>query len=292
MRKLTLLSLLVSFAFGFVADKPAYLIYTGQLKTSSYEKMLSEAKEADIVFFGELHDNPIAHWLELQVTKDLYTEKGGKLVLGAEMFEADNQVVLDEYLKGIITGKQFETEAKMWQNYATDYKPMVDFAQKNKIPFVATNIPRRYASLVSKGGLEALNQLSEEGKKSVAPLPITVDLTLPGYAEMMKMGGMHGMGGSTISAENIAKAQATKDATMAHFILKNWSEGKAFLHFNGSYHSNNFEGIIWYLKKVNPALKIVTINTIEEADIKEPNIKHKGSASFVVAIPSDMIKSY
>jgi uncharacterized iron-regulated protein len=81
------------------------------------------------------------------------------------MFEADNQVVLDEYLKGIITGKQFETEAKMWQNYATDYKPMVDFAQKNKIPFVATNIPRRYASLVSKGGLEALNQLSEEGKK-------------------------------------------------------------------------------------------------------------------------------
>jgi uncharacterized iron-regulated protein len=84
------------------------------------------------VFFGELHDNPIAHWLELQVTKDLYTEKGGKLVLGAEMFEADNQVVLDEYLKGIITGKQFETEAKMWQNYATDYKPMVDFAQKTR----------------------------------------------------------------------------------------------------------------------------------------------------------------
>lgn len=280
------------FTCALSSDKPAYLLYNKSLKETSYQKMLKELAEADIVFFGELHDNSLNHWLELQVTKDLYKEKKEKLVLGAEMFEADNQTVLNEYLKGFITAKQFETEAKVWQNYQTDYKPLLDFALKNKLNFVATNIPRRYASMVSKGGLDALNQLSEDAKKNIAPLPIEVDLTLPAYAEMMKMGGMHGSGGMSISAENITKAQIIKDATMANFILKNWQQEQCFLHYNGSYHSNNFEGIVWHLKRKNPALKIMTINTVEASDIEKPSEKVKNSADFIFVIPDDMTKSY
>ncbi|MEA5260771.1 ChaN family lipoprotein [Arcicella aquatica] len=280
------------FTCSLSADKPAYMLYNKQLKETSYQKMMKELATADIVFFGELHDNSLNHWLELQVTKDLFALKKEKLVLGAEMFEADNQTVLTEYLKGFITAKQLETEAKVWQNYQTDYKPLLDFALKNKLNFVASNIPRRYASMVSKGGLEALNQLSDDAKKNIAPLPIEVDLTLPAYAEMMKMGGMHGSGGTSISAENITKAQIIKDATMANFILKNWQQEQCFLHYNGSYHSNNFEGIVWHLKRKNPALKIVTINTIEESDIEHPSDKAKNSADFIIAIPDDMTKSY
>ncbi|MES2519369.1 MAG: ChaN family lipoprotein [Bacteroidota bacterium] len=279
--------------FNFLkSDKPAYLLYDKDLNVTSYENMLKELSQADIVFFGELHDNSLGHWLELQVTKNLFQVKKDKLILGAEMFEADNQTVVDEYLKGIITAKQFETEAKVWQNYQTDYKPLLDFAQQNKLKFVATNIPRRYASIVSKGGLEALNQLSDDAKKNIAPLPIDVDLTLPAYAEMMKMGGMHSSGGMGVSAENITKAQVIKDATMASFILKNYQSGQTFLHYNGSYHSNNFEGIVWHLKKKNPKLKIVTINTIQAEDITKPAEKEKNSANFIFVIPDDMTKSY
>ncbi|MCU0470217.1 MAG: ChaN family lipoprotein [Arcicella sp.] len=274
------------------SDKPAYLLYDKNLKAVSYENMLKELSEADIVFFGELHDNSLNHWLELQVTKDLFQVKKDKLVLGAEMFEADNQTVINEYLKSLITAKQLETEAKVWQNYQTDYKPLLDFAQKNQLKFVATNIPRRYASMVSKGGLEALNQLSDDAKKNIAPLPIDVDLTLPGYAELMNMGGMHGSGGMGMSAENITKAQIVKDATMANFILKNYQAGQTFLHYNGSYHSNNFEGILWHLKKKKPNLKIATINTVQADDITKPTEKEKNSANFIFVIPSDMTKSY
>ena len=291
MKILSLLFTILIFSF-FKADKPAYLLYEQEFKPTSYEKMLKELVQADIVFFGELHDNSLNHWLELQVTKDLFQAKKEKLILGAEMFEADNQTVVDEYLKKIITAKQFETEAKVWQNYQTDYKPLLDFAQNNQLKFVATNIPRRYASIVSKGGLEALSQLSEEAKKNIAPLPIDVDLTLPAYAEMMKMGGMHGMGGASMSAENITKAQIIKDATMASFILKNYQSGQTFLHYNGSYHSNNFEGIVWHLKKKNPKLKIVTINTIQAEDITKPAEKEKNSANYIFVIPDDMTKSY
>ena len=279
--------------FNFLkSDKPAYLLYDNDLKVTSYEKMLKDLTQADIVFFGELHDNSLNHWLELQVTKDLFQAKKEKLILGAEMFEADNQTVVDEYLKSLITAKQFETEAKIWQNYQTDYKPLLDFAQENKLKFIATNIPRRYASMVSKGGLEALNQLSDDAKKNIATLPIDVDLTLPAYAEMMKMGGMHGSGGMSMSAENITKAQVIKDATMASFIMKNYEKGLTFVHYNGSYHSNNFEGIVWHLKKKNPKLKIITINTIQAQDITQPAEKEKNTANFIFAIPDDMTKSY
>jgi uncharacterized iron-regulated protein len=290
--KIVLFLLIISF-FSFIkSDKPAYLLYDRDLKTISYEKMLKELTQADIIFFGELHDNSLNHWLELQVTKDLFLAKKEQLILGAEMFESDNQTVMDEYLKLLITAKQFETEAKVWQNYQTDYKPLLDFAQENKLKFIATNIPRRYASMVSKGGLEALNQLSDDAKRNIAPLPIDVDLTLPAYAEMMKMGGMHGGGGMSMSAENITKAQIIKDASMANFILKNYETGRTFLHYNGSYHSNNFEGIVWHLKKKNPELKIVTINTIQARDITQPAEKEKNTANFIFAIPDDMTKSY
>ena len=147
-----ILTFLLAFSFlNFLkSDKPAYLLYDKDLKVTSYENMLKELTKADIVFFGELHDNSLNHWLELQVTKDLFTAKKEQLILGAEMFEADNQTVMDEYLKSLITEKQFETEAKVWQNYQTDYKPLLDFAQDHKLKFIATNIPRRYASIVSK----------------------------------------------------------------------------------------------------------------------------------------------
>ena len=290
--KISAFLLIISF-FSFVkSDKPAYLLYDKDLRAISYENMLKELSQADVVLFGELHDNSLNHWLELQVTKDLFQAKKGQLILGAEMFESDNQTVMDEYLNSFITEKQFETEAKVWQNYQTDYKPLLDFAQQNKLKFMATNIPRRYASMVSKGGLEALNQLSDDAKKNIAPLPIDVDLSLPAYAEMMKMGGMHGSGGVNMSAENIAKAQVIKDATMASFILKNYEAGRIFLHYNGSYHSNNFEGIVWHLKKKNPKLKIITINTIQAQDITQPSEKEKNTANFIFAIPADMTKSY
>ena len=119
-------------------------------------------------------------------------------------------------------------------------KPLVDFAKENKLAFIATNIPRRYASLVSKKGFEALDNLTEEEKTWIAPLPILYDATLPGYVEMMKMMGDH-------TSPNMPKAQAIKDATMAYFIQKNLQPNSVFIHYNGTYHSDNFEGIYWYL---------------------------------------------
>lgn len=270
-------------------QKSAYQIFSQEGNSITYEEFLSQSQEADIILFGELHNNPICHWLELELTKSLFQAKGKQLRLGGEIFEADDQVILDEYWKGLIAENHFENEAKLWNNYTTDYKPILNFGLTHQIPFIATNIPRRYASLVAKQGLTSLENLSEEAKNWIAPLPIEVDLTLPGYANMLEMMGGHGSG---MSAENFAHAQAIKDATMAHFILENLERNQTFLHLNGAYHSNNFEGIVWYLQKQNPDLKTVTISSVEQAEVNSLSDENKGIANFIIAIPHSMIKTY
>lgn len=266
----------------------AFQLFDGNGELSSTKALMEATAQADIVFFGELHNNPISHWLQLELTKNLFAVKDGKIMLGAEMFESDNQILIDEYFKGYISQKNFEEEARLWNNYKTDYKPLLEFAKAHQINFIATNIPRRYASLVFKGGFEALNELSDMGKGFVAPIPVPYDPELPGYKKMLEMMG----GSSDHGGDNFPKAQAIKDATMGHFIVKNYQEGDTFIHFNGSYHSNNKEGIVWYINEYLPGKKIVTITTIEADNLDELAEDQKNTADFIIVVPSSMTKTY
>jgi uncharacterized iron-regulated protein len=305
---------------SFSSDKPAYQLFDQEGNPVKYSKMLKELSEADIIFFGELHTDPIAHWLQLELTQDLFREKTDALVLGAEMFEADNQLILSEYLNGVYAADKYEAEMRLWNNYQTDYKPLVEFARVHRIPFVATNVPRRYASVVNKKGFEGLEELSEEALRYIAPLPILYDPELKCYKDMLNMGHMgapegdgtteeqedtdstvhetpammppaHGQGMASSGMENLPKAQAVKDATMAYFILENWSEGKTLLHFNGSYHSDHFEGIVWHLKQHRPGLKIMTIATVQQKDLDSLSQENEQLASFILCVPDNMTRT-
>lgn len=264
-------------------QKSPYTLFDAKGRKVSYAKMIRLLKEKDIVLFGEYHNNAIAHWLQLSVTKDLQTKRS--LILGAEMFEADNQAALNQYLAGQLSAKGLDSNARLWKNYPTDYAPLVNFAKANQLPFIATNIPRKYAALVNKGGFGKLDSLSSEEKKWMAPLPFAYDANLPGYVNMMKMMGVH-------ATENMPKAQASKDATMAHFILANHKDGALFLHFNGAYHSDNYDGINWYLKQQKPALKIGTISTVSQANIKSLLAENLGKADFIICVDTDMTNTY
>lgn len=286
MKKHQYLLMLLFFVFvAFKADKPAYFLFNKEGKPVKYDKMLKQLEVADIVLFGELHDNPISHWLQLEVTKDLHKTKGDNLVLGAEMFESDNQVILDEYLTGIIYESKFEAECRLWPNYQTDYKPLIDFAWDEDLKFVASNVPRRYASLVNSKGFEGLEQLSDEAKKFIPPLPIVYDSTLTCYQNLLDFDG------DGEESPNFAKAQALKDATMAHFIIENWEQDQLFLHYHGSYHSANFESIYWYLKHHNPDLNIVTITTVSQEKITELTEENTGTADYTICVDKYMTKT-
>ena len=281
------LFIVVVMAFSLMAmksDKRAYQLFSSKGKTVEYKDVLKAISKADIVFFGELHNNAISHWMEYELAKDLIAEKGDKVVLGAEMYEADGQLLIDEYLADLVKYKYFKGQARLWPNDPTDYKPLLQLAHDNTIPFIATNVPRRYASAVNKGGFEILDQFSDEAKKYIAPLPINYDENVACYKSMQEMMGAHGV--------NIAKAQALKDATMAYFIMKNWKKGQTFLHFNGSYHSDNHEGIVWHLKQQYPKLKIITITTVEQDQLDSIDTDVQKQADYILVVDQDVTKTY
>lgn len=283
MKKILIVILSLTFISISAQDKSPYKLYDRVGQEISYSKMISMANKSDVVLFGEIHDNSLIHWLQLEFTKDLASKK--PVILGAEMIERDNQDELDQYLAGKINQKKLDSVARLWVNHKTDYKPLVDFAKEKKLPFIATNIPRKFANLVYKNDFKALDTLNIEMKSWIAPLPIEYNAELPGYKAMLNMDRDH-------ANPNLPKAQAAKDATMAYFISKNLKEETTFIHFNGTYHSENFEGINWYLKKFSPKVKILTIATVEQEDIIRFEKENQNKADIIIVIDKDIPKSY
>lgn len=288
MLRFRLNSILVLFFLSLTSSvvaqsKPAYQLYQANGKKVRYSKMLKKLQKADIVFFGELHNSAIAHWLELELAMDL--KERLPIQLGAEMLEADNQTSLDAYLKGEIDVAAYKEQTRLWPNYSTDYGPIVNWAKENKISFTATNIPRRFANMVYKDDFVALDSLTDVEKTWIAPLPIPLDIELETYQEILTMMGDHG-------TPLLVKAQAIKDATMAHFILKNKQPGKLFLHYNGAFHSNKHEGIVWYINEYEEGLDVKTITTVEQSDIGKLEKTNRDLADFILVVPETMTKTY
>lgn len=283
MKRIALLLALTIISNTVYSQKKAYVIYNAKGKKVSYEKMLKSLTKKDIILFGELHNNPISHWLQYEVTADLSVSK--KLILGAEMIEADNQEILNDYLDDKINAKEMDSLARLWKNYKTDYAPLVNLAKEKNLPFIATNIPRRFANSVYKNGFEALDSLSAKEKEWVAPLPIEFDSELPTYKNILLMMGDHG-------TPELVMAQATKDATMAHFILKNYQQDHVFIHYNGAYHSDSYEGILWYLKKQRSDLNYGTISTVSQDNVNSLMEENLEKADFIICVDGNMTTTY
>ena len=265
-------------------NKVAYRIFDDKGKKVRYKAFKKQMLKADVVLFGEFHDNPISHWLELELAKDL--NLNGDLVIGAEMLEADNQQLVDNYLSNKINFKFLDSAARLWPNYDTDYSPIVEYAKTNGLSVIATNIPRKYASMVFKdGGFDALNSLEDFEKKFVAPLPVKFDIELSQYMNMLNMIGDHG-------SPDIVKAQAIKDATMAHFILKNYDISKKFLHINGAYHSDFHQGILWYLRQIDNSLDYKTISTCYQENVRKLDEVNLKRADFIICVDEDITRTY
>ena len=269
--------------------KSPYTLFDSKGVEISYDEMIKKLSAYDLVFIGEMHNCPITHWLEFEITRSLYAIHKDKLTIGEEMLEADNQLILDEYMQRKIDYDRFEAEARLWDNYSTDYSNVVYFAKENGIPFVATNVPRRYANAAKRNGLAFLDSLSDEAKRYMAPLPITFKYDEEGSQETFAMMNMMG-GHKGADTKKLAQAQAIKDATMAWFIAKNLKN--KFIHLNGNYHTDNKAGIIPYLLEYRPGTKYVTITSVRQDEINKLEDENKGRADFYICVSKDMTTSY
>ena len=214
---------------------------------SDFESMAAELAKADVVFVGEQHDDPNTHRLELAILESL-ARRGRRAVVSLEMFERDVQEPLEHFLMGHMEEAEFLKASRPWPRYATDYKPLVDFAVSKEWPVVAANVPRPIASEVAKGGLDVLKNKSESDRRLFA-----ADLKCPVEDEYFRRFG-EAMGSHPApdasgdearrTLERYYFSQCVKDETMAESIAQTFAATRAapaapvIVHYNGAFHSD------------------------------------------------------
>ncbi|MDR2275012.1 MAG: ChaN family lipoprotein [Sphingobacterium sp.] len=250
-----------------IAQESSYKIYyTAAQKEISLTELITAAEHTDVIFFGEEHNDSVAHSLQLEVFKGLHHIHGPGLALSMEMFQTDVQPVLTEYLAGWITEKNLQTDARPWKNYK-DYRPLVEYAKENKLYVLAANAPSRYTNRVARAGIASLAELPKQSKKLLAPLPIDT-LTGTYYEKFIGLlGGHEGMGNM-----KIYQSQSVWDATMAWQIaqLAKKHAVKQVLHLNGRFHSDEKLGTYAQLQRYAKKLKLLNITSFSDTDFDHP----------------------
>jgi len=272
-----------------------YRIYDRQRNASSLEKIIESLSGVDVVFLGENHDDAAAHYLQNEIFRRAF-EKYGKdrpLALSLEMFERDVQIVVNEYLQNLISENHFLLSARSWGNYKTDYKPLVEFAKANRLEVIAANAPRRYVNMVSRNGRDALNQLSPEAKKWLAPLPYGE--ASDAYAK--KFNALMGQTSDSVTPVKhspMLNAQALWDATMAFSISEYLKRAKnpLVVHLNGAFHTENRLGTPEHLLKYSPKAKFLVVTMrYEENFTNFDKTKHADLGDFVILTDAKLPRS-
>jgi len=215
------------------------------------DEMIDALQEADIVFVGEMHDDPLAHDWELFIWESLASPDRA---LALEMFETDVQPLLDSYISGQVSEEVFLEGSRPWPNYSSDYAPLLEFAIENGCSVIAANVPRSLASMVARGGLDAIASEPEVSG-------IVIDSSSVLYHDMFlatmdAIGDqMHGM---PVSPMNIYRAQLLKDAVMARSVLN-----AKCVFVCGSFHSDYHSGIP---DQLPPNVSYLTVKILPEGE--------------------------
>lgn len=263
-----------------------YKVFDGRGDPKSLDHVIGQTDDVDVTFFGEQHDDSVGHRLQSEIFKKIVkrNEDRRQIALSLEMFERDIQEVLNEYLSGKITEKQFMEASRPWKNYKTDYRPLVEYAKEKEIPVIAANAPRRYVNMVSRLGRDSLNGLSAEAKKWIAPLPY--GQASDAYGKKFD-GLMASMSDAAVPASHnpIIHSQALWDATMAFSIseyLKRNDNGLV-VHLNGSFHTENRLGTPDHLMKYKSGSTFIVVTVRYQKDFKNFNkATHANLGDYVI----------
>src|SRR5262245_5646955 len=76
------------------------------------EQIITDLATADVLFFGEEHNDSACHYMEKTIFEALDKQYPGKIALSLEMFETDNQIALNDYLSGFIPEDRFAKDVR------------------------------------------------------------------------------------------------------------------------------------------------------------------------------------
>ncbi|MBC6112037.1 ChaN family lipoprotein [Pedobacter fastidiosus] len=267
--KILLLIIAITLPFGIFAQNinPTYKVYdVKKQKLISLDDIVSDMSKADVLFLGEEHNDSIGHFLEAELFKKLNEKYPQHIALSLEMFHTDVQPIVNEYLAGVISEKNFIKESRAWGNYK-DYRPAIEYAKQNKLSVIAANAAARYSNAVTMGGLDVLKGFPESSKAFLPPIP--VDTATGRYNEKFT----ETLGGHNMGSMKIYQTQNFWDATMAWSMAKfaKANKGIKIFQLNGRFHSDEKLGTLAKLQKYAPKLKILNISSFSDESFDKPD---------------------
>lgn len=241
--------------------------------------LLDRCAMADVVILGETHTDPAAHAFQLAVVEALL-ERGEPMALCLEMLERDEQLVVDDYVEGIIDRDDFAklTRSSSWRGWSAWYQPIVDAARAAGAPVIAANAPRRYVRLARTDGYERLEALPAQRRALFAIPPALPEGTYrERFWEIMGAGDDDdGDDGDTDEGaesadtahadarmESIFRAQLVWDATMAESVVRAVEDGAdPAVLLVGHFHSDFEGGTVLEIRRRRPDLDVVVVSLL------------------------------
>lgn len=232
------------------------------------EELAAGLADTDVVFFGEQHDDAGTHAMQRALLESLARRR--PVILSLEMFERDVQQQLDDYLDGNISEDSLLATSRPWPNYATDYRPAVEWARINRWPVITANIPRPIASAIARGGVAILDTLGARRGLAAEEHQCVAGEYFDRFAETMRA---HVPGDTeearAASLQRYYESQCLKDETMAESIVRARAThgDKLIVHLNGAFHSNYALGTAERVLRRDPSIRIAVISAIPVPDL-------------------------
>jgi uncharacterized iron-regulated protein len=143
----------------------------GRFRAASPGMVLATSARRDVVLLGESHADDDHHRWQLQTLAGLHAMRP-EMVIGFEMFPRRVQPVLDRWVAGQLTARQFEEQSHwdtVWSMPFELYLPLFQFARINRIPMLALNVDRKLNKTITAKGWDAVPPAEREGVSRPAP---------------------------------------------------------------------------------------------------------------------------
>ncbi len=185
-------------------------------------EIVAHAAKNSVVLLGETHVNMEHHRWQLQTLAALYALRPD-MVIGFEMFPRRVQTVLDQWVAGELTEKEFLTEVQwgmVWNTDANLYLPLFHFARMNRIPMQALNIETSLRRQVTEKGFDSVSEEEREGvTRPAEPSREYLDFLLPIYKQHDRTGKKEGeISYNDPDFRRFIVGQQLWDRAMAQFI--------------------------------------------------------------------------
>lgn len=178
----------------------------------SPEQMAAIATDARLIYVGETHDNPASHRIALQLLQALAERYPQQAALGMEMFTPEQQPVLDAWVAGHLSEKEFLKQSRWYQVWNFDfdyYRPLLELARAKRIPVIGLNASKELVRAVGS------NSLTPEQQQSLPQL----DLTDP-YQRALSEAIFAGHAAGPNGTAGFIRVQTLWDETMADNIAR------------------------------------------------------------------------